>query len=188
MEEIKVTTAILLKGALIFVLIDIVIVSILARLVKPEELFRMKWKLIIIMAVFFTALFGTLVSIVFWDSVYSYVFPARARWIIPPVYGLMFSLVGLFFWWLSFRLPSNPVINFCLLGGLWGILSHFIAIQRGLLEKPPMLIGASPAAAMTIAAFEFIFYWCACLVITRFTERLFFSRHHHKNSEERKSC
>jgi hypothetical protein len=30
----------------------------------------------------------------FWDSVYHYVFPAWARWFIPPVYGLLFGGVA----------------------------------------------------------------------------------------------
>jgi len=41
------------------------------------------------------------------------------------------------------------------------------AIMRGILEKPSMLQGSNPAAAVVIAAFEFIFYWCVCLFITR---------------------
>jgi hypothetical protein len=171
-NDIKVTSEILWKGAMIFALIDIVFVYTLTRLIKPDYLLRMKWRLVIIMFLFFFILFGSLVSIIFWDSVYSYVFPSWARWIIPPAYGLLFSLVGLFFWWLAFRLPKNPVMNFCILGGFWGIISHVLAIQRGILEKPPMLQGASPIAALTIAAFEFIFYWCLCLGLTKLSELL----------------
>jgi hypothetical protein len=171
-NDIKVTSEILWKGAMIFALIDIVFVYTLTKLIKPDYLLRMKWRLVIIMFLFFFILFGSLVSIIFWDSVYSYVFPSWARWIIPPAYGLLFSLVGLFFWWLAFRLPKNPVMNFCILGGFWGIISHVLAIQRGILEKPPMLQGASPIAALTIAAFEFIFYWCLCLGLTKLSELL----------------
>ncbi len=167
--DIKVTSEILWKGALIFALIDIVFIVIVAKLVKPEDLLKMKWRLLSIMALFFFILFGSIVSIVFWDSVYSYVFPSWVRWIIPPAYGLLFSLVGLLFWWIAFHLPTNPVINFCLLGGLWGVISHILAIERGILDKPPMLQGANPLAALTIAAFEFIFYWCICLIITKLT-------------------
>jgi hypothetical protein len=164
---IKVTTEILLKGAFIFALIDIIFVGILTKFIKHGDLFKMKWKLVIIMAIFFCLLFGSIVSILFWDSVYSYVFPAWARWIIPPLYGSLFSVVGLFFWWIASRITKSQVIIFCLFGGLWGVITHILAIHRGILDKPPMLIGASPVAALTIAAFEFIFYWCICLAITR---------------------
>jgi hypothetical protein len=171
-DDIKVSTEILWKGALYFALIDIVFVTVLTRVVKPDDLIRLKKRLLIFMAFFFCLLFGSLASIIFWDSVYSYVFPAWARWIIPPCYGLLFALVGLFFWWLAFRLPANPVMNFLILGGLWGIITHICAIYRGILDKPPMLQGARPIAALTIAAFEFIFYWCVCLSFTKFFEYL----------------
>lgn len=163
--EIKVTTEILLKAALFFAVSDSVFITVLARLVRPEDLLRLKWKLVGFMGLFFFLLFGSLVSIIFWESVYSYVFPLWARWIIPPVYGLLFAAVGLFFWWLAFRLHINAVVTFCLLGGVWGIATHLWAIYRGIMVKPPMLQGASPAAAVLIATFEFIFYWCVCLAI-----------------------
>jgi hypothetical protein len=166
-NDIKVTTEILLKGALIFALIDIIFIAILTKFIKHGDLYKMKWKLVIIMAIFFCLLFGSIVSILFWDSVYSYVFPSWARWIIPPLYGLLFSMAGLFFWFIASRSSRSQVIIFCLFGGLWGVITHILAIQRGILDKPPMLIGASPIAALTIAAFEFIFYWCMCLSICR---------------------
>ena len=169
-NEINVTSEILWKGALYFALIDIVFVATLTKLVKPHDLLRMKWKLVIFMAFFFCLLFGILVSIIFWDSVYSYVFPTWSRWIIPPSYGLLFSSVGLLCWWFAFRLPTNKVMNFCILGGLWGMTTHIWAIYRGILEKPPMLQGASSIAAVVIAIFEFIFYWCVCLSITSLIE------------------
>ena len=167
MSQVKVTTEVLLKGALLFAIIDAVFVTILARIIKPETLHKMKWRLVIIMVIFFAALFGTLVSVVFWDPVYHLVFPVWARWIIPPFCGILFASFGLFAWWLSFRLNTNAVLNFCLLGGLWGIITHIWAVYRGILEKPPMLQGANPIAAVVIATFEFIFYWCVCLSISR---------------------
>jgi hypothetical protein len=170
--EIKVTTEILWEGAFFFALIDVIFVAILTRLIKPADFYKMKWRLVVIMAIFFCTLFGVLVSFVFWDSVYCYVFPAWARWIIPPVYGLLFASFGLFVWWLSFSLRTNAVMNFCLFGGLWGIMTHIWAIYRGILEKPPMLQGANPFAAVIIAAFEFIFYWCVCLSLTFLAQQI----------------
>jgi hypothetical protein len=165
--NVTVTTELLWKGTLVFALADLIFVSILVRIIKPDELIKMKWRLVIVMAFFFCALFGVVVSIMFWDSVYSYVFPTWFRWIVPPLYGSLFSIAGLLFWWISTRSGSFPVLLFCLFGGLWGVITHILAIQRGMLEKPPMLNGAGHAAALAIAAFEFIFYWCVCLSITR---------------------
>jgi len=76
-------------------------------------------------------------------------------------------MAGLLFWWIAVKLKSARVIVLCLFGGLWGIITHILAIQRGILEKPPMLSGAGALPALTIAAFEFIFYWCVCLTISR---------------------
>lgn len=171
-NDIKVTSEILWRGALLFTVIDLVYVSIIIKIVKPSDFLKMKWALVIVMALFFTFLFGFITSFLFWDTVYSYVFPSWARWIIPPLYGLLFSMAGLFFWWVASRSLSGQVLIFCILGGLWGVITHILAIQRGILSKPPMLIGASPVAALTIAAFEFIFYWCICLTITRLIQHL----------------
>jgi hypothetical protein len=177
-DDLKVTSEILWRGASIFAVIDLVYVSIIIKIVKPSHLFKMKWKLVIVMGLFFTFLFGFITSFLFWDSVYSYVFPPWGRWIIPPLYGLLFSMAGLFFWWIATRSHTGQVIIFCLLGGLWGVITHILAIHRGILDKPPMLIGASPIAALTIAAFEFIFYWCICLTITRLILRLRLENNH----------
>jgi hypothetical protein len=163
MTDVKVTTDILWRGALFFALTDVLCVALVARLIKPADFHQMKWRLVIFMAIFFCALFGIIASYIFWDTVYSYVFPAWARWIMPPAYGLLFALYGLLVWWISFRLRTNAVLTFCCFGGLWGIITHIWAINRGIIEKPPMLQGADPIAAVVIAAFEFVFYWCVCL-------------------------
>jgi hypothetical protein len=166
-DDLKVTSEVLWRGALLFAIFDLVVVSVMVKVIKPVDLFRMKWKLVTVMALFFCFLFGAVVSILFWDSVYSYVFPAWTRWIIPVAYGLLFSLAGLLFWWIATHIKKIPVLIFCLFGGLWGVITHILAIYRGILDKPPMLIGASPVSALTVAAFEFIFYWCICLTITK---------------------
>lgn len=170
-HDVKVTTEILWKGALIFALIDIIFIIALTRVIKPGKFRQMKWTLVATMLVFFTVLWGILASYIFWDSVYHYFFPEWSRWLIPLVYGLLFSVVGLLFWWIALRLPGKAVINFCLLGGLWGMITHLWAVYRGILVKPPMLQGASPVAAVVIAIFEFIFYWCITLSIASLLQR-----------------
>src|SRR4030042_871156 len=112
-DDIKVTTEILWKGAMFFAMIDVILITILTRLIKPNDLLNMKWRLIIFMAIYF-----------------------------------------------------------CILGGLWGLITHILAIHRGILDKPPMLQGASSISALTIATFEFIFYWSICLGLTFLFQRL----------------
>ena len=168
--DIKVTTKILWQGAFIFAVLDVFFVAALTRIIKPATLREMKWMLAAVMALFFCGLFGVLASWIFWDSVYCYVFPGWARWLMPPLYGVLFAAVGILFRWIALRLPGNAIANFCLLGGLWGIITHLWAIYRGILDKPPMLQGANPVAAVVIAAFEFIFYWCICLSLASFVQ------------------
>ncbi len=121
--EIKVTTELLWRATLIFALIDAVFVPFLAWRIKPEKLRQMKWTLAATMVIFWSALW-TWVFYNFWEEVYHYFFPEWARWLLPPVYGLLFATVGLLFWWLALRLPGNAVANFCLLGGSWGMITH----------------------------------------------------------------
>jgi FtsH-binding integral membrane protein len=168
--ESKVTTEILWLGALIFGLVDIPFVVILARRIDRELFRQLRSVLIVTTGIFWCAIWG-LMSLVYWEAVYHYVFPAWARWLIPPVYGCLFAGVALLFWSLSFRIPGRPVLNFCVLGGLWGTVTHIWGISRGLLEKPPMLQGTSPIAATIMPFFEFVFYWCTILTIALLLHR-----------------
>src|SRR5574341_1546938 len=99
----------------------------------------------------------------FWDSVYHYLFPAWARPFLPFFFGLLSAAMALGFWWGATRLSINPILTFCLFGGLWGMVTHLWAVYRGIVNKPPALQGANPVAAVVIAIFEFIFYWCLIL-------------------------
>jgi hypothetical protein len=166
----KITTEMLWSGTLIFAVIDAVFVPILAWRIKPAIFCRSKWTLSITTAIFWSTIW-TWVLVNFWDSVYHYVFPTWARWLIPPTYGVLFAGISLLFWWLALRLRGNAVVNFCLLGGLWGMITHLIAVYLGIVNKPPVLQGAAPAAAVIIAIFEFMFYWCVILSVAVFLYR-----------------
>jgi hypothetical protein len=163
--EVKVTTDVLWRGAVIFLLLDSGFVFLLVRRTKALLFRQCKWTLVCSTVIFWGLMWTAMMSF-FWEPVYQYVFPDWSRWLIPPVYALFFGLVGLLFWWLALRLPGNPVMGFLLLGGLWGSLTHVWAISRGILDKPPMLQGASPSAAVVLPFFEFVFYWCIILAVS----------------------
>ncbi len=101
--ELRVTSALLWRATLIFALIDAAFVPLLVWRIKPERLRQLKWTLAATMVIYWSALW-TWVFYSFWEAVYHYFFPEWARWLIPPVYGLLFAAVGLVFWWLAFRL------------------------------------------------------------------------------------
>jgi len=158
--DVKVTTEILWKAALIFAPIDAVFVAILAWRIDNRTFRSLKRTLIVTTALFWFAMWLVMTSGWFWDAVYHYVFPGWARWFIPPVYGLLFGGVAWLFWHFAQLIPGRSVVNYCILGGLWGALSHMWAISRGILDKPPMLQGVAPIAAVVFPIFEFILYWC----------------------------
>jgi hypothetical protein len=106
-------------GTLYVAAIDAVFIPILAWRIKPITFHRFKWALGITTAIFWSIIW-TWGLANFWDSVYHYVFPAWAYWLIPPTFGLLYASISLLFWWLAVQLRGNAVMNFCLLGGLWG--------------------------------------------------------------------
>jgi hypothetical protein len=159
----KITSALWL-GTLYFAAIDAVFIPILAWRIKSATFHRFKWALGITTAIFWSTLW-TWALVNFWDSVYHYVFPAWAHWLIPPTFGLLYAGISLLIWWLAVRLRGNAVVNFCLLGGLWGMITHLFAVSIGIVTKPLVLQGAAPVAAVIIAIFEFMFYWCIILTV-----------------------
>ena len=126
--EMKVTTEILWQGTVIFALIDIVFVAILRWRIPAEGFRQFKWSLVLTTGVFWFLLLGIMMSWLYWEPVYHFVFPDWARWLIPPVYGLFFAAAGLLFWWLAVRLGREPVVVWCLLGGLLGMVTHLWAV------------------------------------------------------------
>jgi len=54
LDDLKVPSEILWRGALLFAVIDLVFVSVIIKIVKPSDLFKMKWTLVIVLALFFT--------------------------------------------------------------------------------------------------------------------------------------
>ncbi len=150
-----------------FALIDLGFIFVLARRIKPNEFSSLRKPIILSSFIVWFAIW-LIMSIFYWESVYSFVFPEWARWVIPPVYGLLFATINILLSWLSVSIKGNPVLLFCLLGGLFGPITHIWAISRGILEKPPMLQGVSPTAAVVMPFFEFLFYWCVILSLSKF--------------------
>jgi hypothetical protein len=170
--DAKVTTEILWKATLIFAPVDAVLVSLLAWRVDAATFRSFRRALVVTTAIFWFAMWLGMTSGLFWEAVYRYVFPAGARWLIPPLYGFLFGGVAWAFWHVALRIPGRPVVNYCVLGGLWGSLTHIWAIYRGILEKPPMLQGASPVAAVVFPFFEFVLYGCITVAVALLAHRI----------------
>ena len=162
--EVKITTELLLRGMLLFALIDVIYVSLLAWRLRRDFFLRLKWPLAVAAALVWFGIWSWALGN-FWETVYIYVFPAWGQTWIPFIALVVAGLVGLGLWTLAVRLKWHPVLSFCLLGGLLGILTHIWAVYRGVVSKPPMLQGASPVAAVVFAFFEYMLYWCAILTL-----------------------
>ncbi len=49
--------------------------------------------------------------------------------------------------------------------------THLWAVYRGIVDKPPLLQGVAPAAAVVVAVFEFMFYGCIILSVASLRHR-----------------
>jgi hypothetical protein len=164
--DFKITTDLLYRGALVFALMDAVYIPLLMRRVSEDSFRRLKWALVISAALVWWGIWSWAIGN-FWETVYSYVFPAWAQTWAPWIAFVGAGVVALVLWLLTVRLNRKPVLTFCLLGGVLGSLTHIWAVYRGIVTKPPMLQGASPLGAVIIAFFEYIFYWCTILLLAK---------------------
>jgi hypothetical protein len=156
-DDIKITSEILLIGTGMFILLDAIAIPLLAWRVKRDIFRYMKWHLMPVAGVIWFLIWQWAISN-YWGTVYRYIFPTWAQTWIPPAFGLVMAGVCFGLWALAVQ-TKYPAVIFCLLGGVWGICGHIWAVFQGLVTKPPMLQGASPVAAVTIAFFEYAFYW-----------------------------
>lgn len=169
-EDLKITTGMLFQGALLFAVIDGVYVPLLAWRIREAAFHRLKWPLPFAAAAVWFGIWSWAIGN-FWDSVYRYLFPTWGQRSIPVIAGVVAAAVGAGLWALASRFPGRQVVVFCFSGALLGVLTHIWAVYRGVVTEPPMLQGASPLGAVTIAFFEFMFYWSTILVLAGLIER-----------------
>jgi hypothetical protein len=75
------------------------------------------------------------------------------------------------------RLPFNPVVAFCLLGGLQSIPEHAIAIYRFHILEVPLMQGSPPAGIFVFAYFEYVFFWGLALGLAGILNQIIPSTH-----------
>lgn len=147
---------------ILFVL-DVILALLAARFVQRDHIRLMRKPLIIISSGFFL-LVWTAAMIWSWDWFYSYIFPPWARYLLPPLFAIGYSLLSLLMVWLCTKLPGSSAITWCVLGGIEGLLSHLYAIYSlGAASKPPIMQGTDPLAVLIFAVFEKAFYWSLIL-------------------------
>ncbi|MBI3172819.1 MAG: hypothetical protein HYZ25_03805 [Chloroflexi bacterium] len=174
--DLKITTAMLYQGALLFALLDAVCVPLLLWRIRREAFARLKWELVLSAALVWFGIWSWAIGN-FWDTVYVYVFPAWARIGVPPLAFGIAGLVALGLWAAAMRFRGQPVLIYFLCGAALGSLSHAWALTRGLMTRPPMLQGASPLGALILAFFEYLLYWCVILTLAAFLHWIYTNLH-----------
>ena len=157
----------------ILAVLDVILVLLAQRLISREGFRQIHWLLAITSGFFFLLVW---VSVLWWgwDWFYSYIFPRWARYLLPPLFGVGYTLLALGMDWLSLKLPGNPGVTWCILGGVEGLLSHIYAIYGlGAASKPPIMQGTDPFAVLVFAVFEKAFYWSLILFTSKFIWRGF---------------
>ncbi len=139
------------------------LVLVLAWRIKPLRFRQLKWHLVIASAMFWGVL-GMALRWSFWDSYYRYFAPETTRW-LAPIGAIFYGAIGFLFWWLALRLPGNPALNWCLLGGLESIPEHLLGIYRFKILEIPILQGISAESIIVFDGFEYMVYWGAVLLL-----------------------
>jgi hypothetical protein len=159
-----VTTPLIWTCTGIMLVLDLLLILVAQRFVTREHFRQMRCRLVIASGVFFLLVWAS-VLLWGWDWFYSYIFPAWARFLLPPLFGIWYTLLALGMSWLSLRLPASPAVTWCLLGGLEGLLSHLYAIYGlGAATKPPIMQGVNQFSVLVFAIFEKAFYWSILLL------------------------
>jgi hypothetical protein len=164
-ENFKLLSGQLWMDAFILALVDAAFLVLLTWRLKPTRFRQLKWTLVGTAAVLWSV-FGIVLVSVFWDTYYQYFYPGwfRSGGILVFV-PIVFAGLALAFHWLALRLPGNPILTFCMLGGLEAVVEHVWGIYGLKILEVPMLQGASPASMLAFAFPEYIFYWCIVIGI-----------------------
>lgn len=162
-ENLNVSIEQLWASGFILTLMAIMYVLFLIWRIKPARFRQLKWYLVGAAALFW-GVFATSLVWAYWESYYQYIYPTWVRsggiqLFVPLFYGLL----ALTFYWLSLRLPGNPVLLFCLLGGIESIFEHLWGIYGVQILETPILQDTSPLSILIFAIPEYIFYWCVVL-------------------------
>jgi hypothetical protein len=170
-ENLNILSNQLWTDSIIAFLIDAVFILFLAWRIKRNRFRELKWVLAGTAAVLWS-IFGILLVSAFWEMFYQYFYPGwmRSGGILLFV-PLVFGLLALAFHWCSLHLPGNPILNFCLLGGLESVLEHVLGIYGLKILEIPMLQGASPASILAFSFPEYIFYWCIVIGIAALIQK-----------------
>lgn len=131
LPDIKITSEMLWLTALITALIDVGLVLFLARSIERPRFRQLHWPVALAAGVFWVS-YGLVLFALTWESFYAKFLsvPANRSLARSMLELLPYPIIGLVLWWLAVRLPGNPALNFCLLGGVQSLPEHLWGIYR----------------------------------------------------------
>lgn len=164
-EGFQITTKLLLQGGLVFAVADILLLLLLSSKIKIAHFLKISAALPFATALIYGGIWVWAIAN-FWESVYGFLFAPWSRWFVPAAQAVLTGAISWLAVRLALRVKFPPVLTYCFLGGVWGILGHLSALASGIVSKPPLLQGSSPGAVLFIAFFEYVFYWSLILLLS----------------------
>jgi hypothetical protein len=159
-------------NTLIFFVLALLLVGLLAWRFKPAHFRLLSWQMVGIGSALFWSVFALVMTLYAWDFYYRFFKPAWARIATPLGAIFFYFLLGLLLRWVALRLPGNPILWFCLLGGLESIPEHAIALYRFHILQLPLLQDTTAASIFIFAFFEYVVYWSLALCVAIAVDRL----------------
>jgi hypothetical protein len=165
LPDVQLSSGFMWLATAITAVLCVPVVLVLARRVPPDSCRRLYWPIALAAALFWLTL-GMVLFALTWEAFYAKFLPdptnrSLARSLLEMV---PYPPIALGMWWLAGRLPGNPSVNFCLLGGLQALPEHLWGIYRlGMLESVPFLQEASAASVLAFAIPEYVLYWATVL-------------------------
>lgn len=174
LPDVVITSEMLWLSALVTALLDLGLVWFLARRTSRMDFRHLQGPIVIAATVFWMSL-GLALFALTWESFYAHFLPNPASRTLgrSMLELLLYPIMAWGMWWLAGRLPGNPALNFCLLGGLEAVPEHLWGIYGlGMLERVPFLQGASVASVVGFAVPEYILYWGSVLALALVLHRV----------------
>jgi hypothetical protein len=165
LDNLQISSELFWMSAVITATLDVILISILIWRIKPSQFRDLKW-ILVGTAVLSWSAFAILLVSAFWDAYYHHFFPSwfRSGGILLFV-PILFGSLAFAFHWLALRVLGNPIVTFCLLGGMESFVEHLWGIYSFKILEIPFLQEASPASILAFAFPEYIFYWCIVISI-----------------------
>jgi hypothetical protein len=173
LPDVKIASETFWLCAVVTALMDVGLVLFLVRRIQPDRFRQLHWAIVLATAAFWMS-YGLLLFALAWESYYAKFLPNPAERSLARslLELLIYQPLGLILWWLALRLPGNPVVNFCLLGGLQSVPEHLWGIYGlGMLDQVPFLQEASPASVLAFAVPEYVLYWGSVLSLALLLQR-----------------